>query len=724
MTCSIEIDQSSAVAYQTVAGIPPDRIEISGSAVSCSRIRIVLIREGVVAGPVLADVDEDGAWTAVFQAPHDFPLGAFPCNGRDIKIQAFCDDEDSACAATPSLEILLCEGSGNCPTEASLEVIGAGGTAADASQCLPPGAYTVRVNTPVGSNIYYQWSINNILQSGASGVGQDSIGVNLAAGPLVTVSVLMVLQDIPNCYVQGTAVLIPCAAPPPTGNCLEGVSLAIENDPRPPGAPQDEACLEPGTYTFAASASPALGGVSYAWTVDGTVQAGASGSTFSFQVAAGETHTINVTAYQPTQIDECAPAATAITVTGCEQCADELVLQVLDADREPAPVGRDCLAAGEYTVRVVSPAGIGVSYRWIVDGQEQSGAVARSLGVVLNAGETRVVAVEVREPGCRAIRNSVTLRACACPDQDLAIVVTRGGLPVSTSNCVSGGNFQVRAVGSGLDQDSLEWQRDGVFLGNGDQAGFNFDPALVGNDCGSAPSTTVSVRASSRDPNCPPRTAQVTLTACRRFVLEKCIPCWLLKLGVLLAAGIFAVAVAIMMCPAVVAVPGLPMPAQAASVWAAVAGVVISAAPYVALAAAFILVILLGLWIHICKPEWCSDWLVLLWQLAISLGVIFIYFGVCPACLFLLLIGIPLFILGIILFIAWILSCRPSMCKVFFEIGNLALVQVVVGWLQVILGACVWLYGPIFMALWQTFLVGVGWIGFVVACLAAPPNQE
>jgi hypothetical protein len=145
------------------------------------------------------------------------------------------------------------------------------------------------------------------------------------------------------------------------------------------------------------------------------------------------------------------------------------------------------------------------------------------------------------------------------------------------------------------------------------------------------------------------------------------------------------------------------------------------AAPIVAVIAGMITVGLILFFWWWCRPNWCNDWFVLIWQVLISVGFVFVYFGTCPACaLTLLPIGIVLIVLGILAFIAWVSTCRPTLCKIFFEIGSLGLVQLVVGWLEFILGACVWLWGWLILAIWQLAINAIGWIGTVIACQVNP----
>jgi hypothetical protein len=127
-----------------------------------------------------------------------------------------------------------------------------------------------------------------------------------------------------------------------------------------------------------------------------------------------------------------------------------------------------------------------------------------------------------------------------------------------------------------------------------------------------------------------------------------------------------------------------------------------------------------------CQPDFCGGTLVLIWQLLIGTGVVFIYFGLCPLCVASLLpIGLILIAFGVGVFVYWVWfsGCQPSLCKIFFEIANLAIVQTVIGFLQIFLGACIWAGGPIVMFIYTGIIQIVGSVGLVWACLGRPPQN-
>lgn len=337
--------------------------------------------------------------------------------------------------------------------------------------------------------------------------------------------------------------------------------------------------------------------------------------------------------------------------------------------------------------------------------------------------EASVTLVRHRSCEPQALTEQVSI-PCCCP-ADVAIVVSRDGTPINPAVCVQAGAYTVAAVGSGLGDSDLQWTRDGQSLGNGTEAGFEFAPDEIGNDCGGAPATTVILEVTPRNPDCEPIRRSVTLTACRNVVVERCIPCWLLKLGMLLALGLFTVMLAIFMCPAILIIPDwLPLAPQIKAAWVVFAALVVSAAPWVALLAAGIGVLLFGLWAHFCRPTWCEDWLVVLWQALLITGFVFLYFALCPACIWLGIFGVPLVGAGIAAFFWWLLACRPSLCKIFFELMNLSVVESVIGVLKIVLAACIWAYGAPLLFVLVALLDLVAWIGVVAVCFAAPPRRQ
>ena len=76
--------------------------------------------------------------------------------------------------------------------------------------------------------------------------------------------------------------------------------------------------------------------------------------------------------------------------------------------------------------------------------------------------------------------------------------------------------------------------------------------------------------------------------------------------------------------------------------------------------------------------------------------------------------------IGVVAFFVWIVRCQPSPCKIFFEISNLGLIQLILGWVEFFLVVCIWAYGWLLQLLFTMLLNAVGWIGSVIACKLNP----
>ncbi|MCA9931386.1 MAG: hypothetical protein KC419_23030, partial [Anaerolineales bacterium] len=561
------------------------------------------------------------------------------------------------------------------------------------------------VTEPTGDGITYSWSLNDVHVEGASG---SEYPFDLMVGQDIKISVAITAE---GCDALPGSVTVKGGA-----NCGSQVCLEVVNETgevvHETCADDNPQCLEAGKYIVRV-VEPEGDNLAYSWSLNDELVGEPYGPEYPLDLMAGQDVKIGVAITA-----NCCPALPgSVTLKGEHVCPETLELALTDSQGEPVETA-DCLPIGDYTLTVVTPEADALDLIWYVNGAPYPNQTNTSLTYSLGEGETVIISVEAVNCCDRRPYGQQLLEACDCPEDNLGITVMRDGVPIPPGGCVDPGFFTAQVSGD-LGNATLNWTQDGNLLGNGNTVGFTFDQTW-GDDCNGPPSTTITVTAASDDPNCPPQSVSTTLTTCGQFTLEKCVPCWLLKLGILLSAGIFAIALAIFLCPVVVSTVVSPIPIPA---WEPVAVIIVSAAPWVALAAAAVGVILWGIWRSMCQPDLCGGWLVLIWQLLVGIGVVFIYFGLCPACLYLLIPGFGLFLSGIGVFIYWIIICRPSMCKIFFEIGNLALVQLVVGWLQIILGACIWTYGPFLMAIWQTALFAVGWIGFIWACFAAPPQN-
>lgn len=502
MACSISIDLNSAKLIQDSAGSPPSTIQINGTASECEKVTVYLVGQNPTA-EVTAAVNA-GAWQANFNAPSDFNPNDFPCGVVDVKITAYCT-EDPTCREDTAIPVLNCVPR-DCPSQATVIVYKDHDPAdlVDLTTCLPPGVYTVQITDPVTPNTFYQWSLNGQTLPAASGNGQNSFEITLASNdPSQTISAIIMLSS--TCLLSAAVTLQVCTLP---DECAGEVLLQVSQNNVP--VPDLTNCLAPGSYTIAVT-GPTGPGISYGWSVDNILQPGENGSDFVFTLLPGENHAIQVSVAQP----DCPPIPGSVTLTGCEaqSCADEVTWQVVDGHGQPADLNDECLPPGRYTVTVQDPIGPDVSYRWILNGTEQSAEHANVFSVDLEAGGSAEIGVIVQQAHCPEISARLKLTGCRrpddreCPEEVSLVVRNSTNNPVDPDNCQQPGNYTVRVsqpAGAGL---AYSWSINGQV-----QSG-QTNNALPVTLTASNP---VNVAVSVLPDGCPPIPGGVTLTPCRR----------------------------------------------------------------------------------------------------------------------------------------------------------------------------------------------------------------
>lgn len=507
MACSITIDLNTAKLIQDAAGSPPSSLQVSGTASDCEKVTVYLTGQNPTA-EITTEVNS-GAWVAIFNAPNDFNPDDFPCGVEDVKITAYCT-EDPSCHVDTAIEVFNCVPR-ECPSLATCIVYRESNPSdlVDLSDCLSPGWYTVAVIDPASPNAYYQWSLNGLTQPAASGNGQNTFEITLAAGDdPQSVSVIVSLSTTSTpCMLSTAATLLVCESPEPE-ECAGEVELQVSRNNLP--ISDISGCLPPGAYTIAVTA-PAGDGVSYGWSVDNVLQAGENEAAFVFNLLAGETHAIQVSAAQP----GCPPIPGSLTLTGCAtepECAEEVIWQVIDGHGQPVDLNDECLPPGRYTVIVQHPTGTSVTYTWILNGFEQPGESGSTFTVLLEAGENAEIGVIVHKSHCPELSARLKLTGCEppdereCPDQVTLIVRDSDDNPVDPQDCQPPGDYSVQVTqpaGAGM---VYTWSVAGQL-----QAGQTTStlPVSLGS------SDPVSVSVSVTPPGCPARPAGVTLTPCQ-----------------------------------------------------------------------------------------------------------------------------------------------------------------------------------------------------------------
>jgi hypothetical protein len=435
-------------------------------------------------------------------------------------------------------------------------------------------------------------------------------------------------------------------------------------------------CLPAGNYRVAVTVEPpGLDGLTLRWFVEGaerpdladdaeiTVQPGPQ--RLDVQVLVEKTDCSS----QPASISlppRCPPPGGCPTGVrlGVFDAAGTEVTALVDAG--------ECLPAGRYTVRVTAPQNDDFRYDWSVDGEAVLGeggqiVVAGVVSVsgrelIYDLGGAHTISVGVVGLDCPTIpTDSVELRACECPGPPTLTVLDEAGQVVPAGECVQPGRFRVVATGTGIEEGTREWTVDGVPRGNGTEQTVDVAAPVVAC-CGSAvPGTSVSLRVSA--PDCPDQTATRTLTVCDPRVLKVC--CEVFDVLLILLAGLVVLSVAVLLCPPMVAIPGVQTLALV------VGGLALLA-----------LVVIFFIWLFCCPPDWCLDILPLLWQVAFIAGAVLLYLSACCGQAF-LVIGVLLVLAFAGLLFLWIQTCHPSQCLVIWELLKLGLAQTVVGFVEV-----------------------------------------
>lgn len=388
-----------------------------------------------------------------------------------------------------------------------------------------------------------------------------------------------------------------------------------------------------------------------------------------------------VTSTGPTS--ECAAEA-QFTLEPCT-CDLRIGLEVLDPDGTPVPA-EDCVPPGDYTVRVTSPSGSGVTHAWSVNGVSVSGQSGAELTVGVTAGETRTVSVFVTRGGCSG-SNAVFLAGCEdCSAFEAGVRVLDGGGNVPTGDCLQPGSYTVEVTAPTGAGNAFRWWIDDEL-----QAGETGPVVSV-----EVPAdTTRTVTLEARRGDCSD-IATATLEACREPIVVReddgFIPCLMFKLLALLGLGLVILGLILVLCPLVAA----PFPVQVA----------IGIGTGLVLGGAVLLLLGLVLWVLICNPDRC-DWLAFLWQSLILLGLAMVYAGLCPGCSW-MLIGVLALIAGAWLAVVWGRGCNVSTCRVLAEwISLFTFVVNVVGVLEMILAACVITTRPVAAIMWGLMIAAI-----------------
>jgi hypothetical protein len=682
MACTITVHQPTGEEGNAGQGLIG--LTISGTAVECSQVRVRVQQTqptNFVTPQKTANV-VNGQWSVDFTvAAGDFPLGTFRC-GRDNKytFEVECvDHPDCPLLSEADGATINCD---NCPQVNMVITPG---------ECNN-GFRSVHILAEVVStgNAVYTWylGVDEDNQPGedsqfggwlpapnANGlrVVETTHLYALLGSESQTVTVRIEISSGPGseCIANQSFVLEPCT-------CNLTVSLEVKDaqDQDPPSGD----CLPPGTYQVKV-VNPSSG-ATYAWFVNGVQDTSQTGAVYNAPLAAGEEKTIDVlmTKGGCSAIDD-------VDLTGCRDCQDFRTGLRIFTERRVDVTDQDCLEPGSY-IAIASPSGQGFTYNWFVNGVQDTTQTGHLYSFTINAGEEKKILVQVAQGDCRGERER-TVRGCEdCSDFSAELQVWNANRRnVTAENCLPPGDYTVEASSPTDPNASLEWRVNNEVL-----------PGETGS--------TIQVTVSEDNPQIV--TLKATQGNCEDIhtvALGTCppprdgfIPCVLFKLLALIGLGAAIVGAILLACPLV----AQPIPVQFAvgiGVGLLIGGLVL-------------LALGLTLWHLICRPDRC-DWITLLWQALILLGLISIYAGFCPACSWISFGAIFLF-LGVLVLLYWRRNCRPTVCRVLADLITLFLFAVnITAMLAIALFWCVITSNPAAGVIWGLAIAGIqAWLWY------------
>lgn len=727
MGCTIEILHLQGVKAEGTEAV---RLEVAGKVLAdsgaelCDWVEVTLLQDNVelVAAAQVADAnseeEEPGSWALVFEAPDDYALGEIQC-GRKTTVHVHCIGNE-ACTGKLQVDLLDCRPEEvPCPNLAA-EITQVSEECVDGKRKVSFHAEVFTSTTPV----IVQWDFGDNTSSLAQSLSTP--GLNEIDDDHE--------YDAPGSYTAQLLVVLPEGCEPITLG-VGPLSACPPDEPQAPGCPEvsirlvaiDRFCVDGKRRVYLEADFTSVPDDSVVeWDFgDGqdseAIQVPASTTPVileqehdydgegPFEVVLNVVAPFDCIDSEPIQIGP---------LTECPlECPDTIDLQVFDVPGNNRVELGDCRNPGDYKARVVEPTWPGSTYTWTVNDQIVQSSDSNEYPFDLTDGGKIEIGVSVQppDPNCPSLGDGFVLEGCECP-QPLLTLLNEDRTPVA-EGCLATGTYIAVASGSNVTEENTTWTVDGQPETTGGLERTIPLTAPTGATCDSNPG--VKVRVTASHPDCEEESAELFLGLCRRFTF--CPTCWQLRLLLVFLAGVAGIAVALWLCP-LTGVSVTDSPQVAASNVAAIEAI----APVVAFIAVVLWLIAYNVWTRLCEPDLCTDGYVLAWQILIGLSVVFMFFGSCPICVSTLLpVGVVLFILGVLVFLTWLRRCRPSPCKILFEIGSLGLVNVALGVLEVFLGKCVLtsggiVFGAIIQFVFSALLNAVGWVGMVVACRVNP----
>jgi hypothetical protein len=506
------------------------------------------------------------------------------------------------------------------------------------------------------------------------------------------------------------------------------------------------ACVPPGTYKVRARLLP-IQILPYSWYLDesNTEEAQHENWLGGIEVDDVTTRTVEVVVTPPS----CPAVRNRVVLEPCRPRLDCMPYQIEVRQSTPDNTGRllytisgpnsdpvtepMCLPAGKYDLIVVSPREPRTTYLWS-DGVRPLDDPANPTGPVFSGFDLKAdhstdnkpsVLIGIAPDG-RCWDVDVPIRVCECAD-DLQIKIFKltadGEREIGPEECVSPGAYQARVEPSNTADAQYEWTRNGRRPQSGGSQ-YNFDLKSTWRcfGVGSSHVIEVTARNGSNPDACPEKKKDRRIDLCEEWVF--CIPCWLLRLLIIGLAGMVVTGFIFFLCPGIGDQTLIRHAAEQVQdeysksilleVWAAILAVwevVRVVVVVVAAIAAFVLAGCTILYIWKCKPRWCFDWFVLLWQMLLHVGYLFFYYGTCETCVPFGVIGAGLLFAGVVVLFLWVIFCKPKACRILAEFASVGAINMValMGLVTWVLGPCVWHYGFLIKDLWNFifFIAGI-----------------
>ena len=194
----------------------------------------------------------------------------------------------------------------------------------------------------------------------------------------------------------------------------------------------------------------------------------------------------------------------------CEEgCANSIELEVKNSDGVVIdPDGVQCLAQGDYIVKVISPpTNANMGYFWTIEGALQVGENLQEFEVFVGAETSQKIGASVTMPDCPPLAGFETLIGCTSNcDQDLIIEVKKSnGVIVDPSNCLENGDYTVTVTSPTGGNWKYKWVIDGnldIFTNLPEH-----DFTVISNE-------TISISVSAEAPGCENKTGDISLASC------------------------------------------------------------------------------------------------------------------------------------------------------------------------------------------------------------------